>query len=37
MNGLLEQLRASERKILPICPFAANHVKTNPQHHDLVA
>ena len=32
MEGLLEQLRASDRKIVPICPFAANHLRTNPQH-----
>lgn len=37
MDGLLEQLRASDRKILPVCPFAAHHINSNPQHQDLVA
>ena len=37
MDGLLEQLRASDRKIIPICPFAANHVRENSQYQDLVA
>lgn len=37
MDGLLDQLRSSDRKVVPICPFAAHHIKTNPQHQDLVA
>lgn len=36
MDGMLEQLRASDRKITPICPFAAHHVNSNPQYEDLV-
>lgn len=36
MDGMLEQLRASERKIVPICPFAAQHIRDNPEWHDLI-
>lgn len=37
MDGVLDQLRASDRKIVPVCPFAARHVRDNPQHQDLLA
>ncbi len=37
MDGVLSQLRSSERKIVPVCPFAAHHINTNPHHQDLVA
>ena len=36
MNGVLEQLRASDRKIVPVCTFAARHMRQNPQHQDLL-
>lgn len=36
MDGMLEQLRASERRIVPICPFAAQHIRDNPEWHDLI-
>ncbi len=37
MEGLLAIIRADGRKISPLCPFAAQHIRDNPQHHDLVA
>lgn len=36
MDGMLALLRASDRTITPLCPFAAGHVRDNPAHHDLV-
>lgn len=36
MDGMLGQLRASERRIVPICPFAAQHIRDNPEWHDLI-
>jgi len=37
MDGMLDLLRASERRIVPLCPFAADHVRSNERHHDLLA
>lgn len=37
MDGVLDQLRASDRKVVPLCPFAAAHIRDNPRHHDLLA
>ena len=37
MEGLLDQLRASGRTIVPLCSFAAQHLREHPQHHDLLA
>lgn len=36
MDGLLDQLRASGRTITPLCPFAAEHIRDSPHHHDLL-
>lgn len=36
MDGMLGLLRASGRTIVPLCPFAADHVRSNERHHDLV-
>ena len=36
MEGMLAIIRADGRTINPRCPFAARHVRDNPQHHDLV-
>lgn len=36
MDGVLYQLRASNRKVLPLCPFAAQHINDNPRHQDLL-
>ncbi len=37
MDGLLGLLRSSNRTIVPLCSFAADHVRSNKRHHDLVA
>lgn len=37
MDGVLGLLRSSQRTITPLCPFAADHVRGNERHHDLVA
>lgn len=37
MDGLLGLLRSSGRTITPLCPFAADHVRSDERHHDLVA
>ncbi len=37
VDGALEQIRAAEEKVVPLCPFAASHIRDNPRHHDLVA
>lgn len=37
MEGMLGLLRSSQRTIAPLCPFAADHVRSNERHHDLVA
>jgi len=36
MEGLLAILRAEDRTIVPLCPFAARHIRDNEQHHDLL-
>ena len=37
MDGTLDLLRASGRTVMPLCPFAAQHLRDSPQHHDLLA
>lgn len=37
IEGLLAIVRSDGRRVLPLCPFAADHIRANPQHHDLVA
>jgi predicted GNAT family acetyltransferase/glutaredoxin len=37
MDGMLAQLRAEGRTIVPLCSFAAGHIQDNPDHHDLLA
>lgn len=37
MDGLLGLLRSTNRTITPLCPFAADHVRSNERHHDLIA
>lgn len=37
MDGLLTILRATDRTIRPLCSFAAGHVRSTPDHHDLLA
>lgn len=36
MDGTLDLLRSSDRTVVPRCPFAAGHIRDNPEHHDLV-
>ncbi|NLH71357.1 MAG: N-acetyltransferase, partial [Brooklawnia sp.] len=33
----LDDLRASGRKVLPLCPFTASYIASHPQYQDLVA
>lgn len=37
MDGVLGLLRSSGRTIVPLCPFAADHVRGDNRHHDLLA
>lgn len=37
VDGALDQIRAAGEKVVPLCPFAAAHIKESPRHHDLVA
>lgn len=37
MDGTLDLIRNSQRSVAPLCPFAAQHIRDNPQHHDLLA
>ncbi len=37
MDGLLATIRADGRSIVPLCPFAAAHIRDDPDHHDLLA
>ncbi len=36
LEGLLAIIRADGRTIVPLCPFAADHIRAEPAHHDLV-
>lgn len=37
MDGLLNILRESDRKIVPACPFAAQFIDEHPEHQDVLA
>ena len=37
MAGMLADLRADERTIVPICPFAADYIRQHPDQQDLLA
>lgn len=37
MDGTLDIIRSSERRVVPLCPFAAQHIRDNPEYHDLLA
>jgi len=37
MRGMLDDLRARDRKITPICPFAAAYLREHPADSDLLA
>ena len=36
MEGVLAILRSDGRTIIPLCSFAADHIRDNEQHHDLL-
>lgn len=36
MDGLLAIIRVDGRTIVPLCPFAADHIRADPAHHDLL-
>ncbi|MEM9467853.1 MAG: GNAT family N-acetyltransferase [Actinomycetota bacterium] len=36
MAGMLDDLRARERTIVPLCPFAADYIRNHPDQHDLL-
>ena len=37
MDGTLDLIRSSGRTVVPLCPFAAQHIRDNPEHQDLLA
>lgn len=37
MDAMLDLIRATDRTIVPRCPFAAQHIRDNARHHDLVS
>lgn len=37
VDGALDHIRAADERVVPLCPFAANHIADNPQHQDLLA
>ena len=37
MAGLLEQLRDSDRTVVPVCSHAVAYLGVNPDQHDLLA
>ena len=36
MDGMLDDLRATERTIMPLCPFAADYIDQHPDQQDLL-
>lgn len=37
MEGLLAILKGEGRTIVPLCPFAAQHIADHPEHQELLA
>ena len=37
MDGTLDLIRSSGRSVVPLCPFAAQHIRDNPEYQDLLA
>ena len=37
MAGVLADLRASNRRIVPLCPFADTYIRERPEEQDLLA
>jgi len=36
VRHILEDARAQNRKVIPICPYAAAYVKRHPEYRDLI-
>jgi predicted GNAT family acetyltransferase len=36
MAGMLDDLRATARTIMPLCPFAADYIDQHPDQQDLL-
>ncbi len=36
MDGLLDIVRSDDRRVTPLCGFAAGHIRDNPRLHDLL-
>ena len=36
-RGALDQVRASGRRVVPVCPFIAGYVRQHPEYADLVS
>jgi hypothetical protein len=37
MAGLLDQLRATDRRVVPVCSYAVAYLRDHPEHQDLRA
>lgn len=37
VDGLLDIVRADGGRVLPLCSFAAGHIRAEARHHDLLA
>lgn len=37
MDGTLDLIRSSGRSVVPLCPFAAQHIRDNPEYQDLLS
>ncbi|MFW2380775.1 MAG: GNAT family N-acetyltransferase [Acidimicrobiales bacterium] len=37
MDGVVENLRQTDRQIAPVCPFAAQYLRARPETHDLLS
>lgn len=37
MAGMLDELDRTTRRIVPLCSFAASHIRDRPERHDLLA
>lgn len=37
MAGVVKILRATDRRIVPLCPFAAEHIRRHPETQDVLA
>jgi len=37
MDGVVAILRETNRKLMPLCPFAAMYMRDRPEHHDVLA